>query len=128
MSNKEDAGHIVAGDRERWLAKRYGQVIALSGRPSGVQWPERVRRVESIFANVYEKRLDTHRDDFVRTNIDIDDELLAKAMAASGKSTKKDTVHEALELLVRVKKGQTALRKLRGKIRWEGDLDVMRRG
>jgi Arc/MetJ family transcription regulator len=64
----------------------------------------------------------------MRTNIDIDDELLAKAMAASGKQTKKDTVHEALELLVRVRQGQTALRRLRGKIEWEGDLDAMRRG
>jgi Arc/MetJ family transcription regulator len=63
----------------------------------------------------------------MRTNIDIDDELLAKAMAASGKTTKKDTVHEALELLVRIRQGQTALRKLRGKIEWEGDLDAMRR-
>jgi Arc/MetJ family transcription regulator len=63
----------------------------------------------------------------MRTNIDIDDELLAKAMVASGKTTKKDTVHEALELLVRIKQGQTALRKLRGKIEWEGDLDAMRR-
>jgi len=62
----------------------------------------------------------------MRTNIEIDDDLLAKAMAASGKTTKKDTVHEALELLVRVK-DQTALRKLRGKIEWEGDLDAMRR-
>jgi Arc/MetJ family transcription regulator len=62
----------------------------------------------------------------MRTNIDIDDDLLAKAMAASGKKTKKDTVNEALELLVRVK-DQTALRKLRGKIEWEGDLDAMRR-
>lgn len=63
----------------------------------------------------------------MRTNIEIDDELLAQAMTASGKATKKDTVHEALELLVRIKKGQTALRKLRGKIEWEGDLDAMRR-
>jgi Arc/MetJ family transcription regulator len=63
----------------------------------------------------------------MRTNIEIDDELLAKAMAASGKTTKKDTVREALELLVRIKQGQTALRKLRGKIEWEGDLDAMRR-
>ena len=55
----------------------------------------------------------------MRTNIDIDDKLLAKAMVASGKTTKKDTVHEALELLVRVRQGQAALKRLRGKIEWE---------
>lgn len=63
----------------------------------------------------------------MRTNIEINEALLADAMAASGKKTKKDTVHEALELLVRVRQGQTALRALRGKIDWEGDLDAMRR-
>jgi Arc/MetJ family transcription regulator len=63
----------------------------------------------------------------MRTNIDIDEKLLAKAMSAAGKTTKKDTVHEALELLVRIRSGQTAIRALRGKIEWEGDLDVMRR-
>jgi Arc/MetJ family transcription regulator len=66
-------------------------------------------------------------DTDMRTNIEIDDRLLADAMAASGKKTKKDTVHEALELLVRIRSGQTALRALRGKIDWEGDLDAMRR-
>ncbi|MBA3446323.1 MAG: type II toxin-antitoxin system VapB family antitoxin [Pseudaminobacter sp.] len=62
----------------------------------------------------------------MRTNIEIDDKLLARAMAASGKRTKKDTVQEALELLVRLR-SQAALRALRGKIDWEGDLDAMRR-
>ena len=66
-------------------------------------------------------------DTDMRTNIEIDDRLLADAMAASGKKTKKDTVHEALELLVRIRSGQTALRALRGKIDWEGNLDAMRR-
>lgn len=63
----------------------------------------------------------------MRTNIDIDEKLLATAMSAAGTKTKKDTVHEALELLVRIRKGQTAIRALRGKIDWEGDLDAMRR-
>ena len=64
----------------------------------------------------------------MRTTIDIDEKLLADAMAAAGKRTKKETVHEALELLVRVRSKQTAIRSLRGKIDWEGDLDVIRRG
>jgi Arc/MetJ family transcription regulator len=66
-------------------------------------------------------------DPAIRNNIDIDDELLARAMVASGKATKKETVHEAFELLVRVRQGQAALKRLRGKIEWEGDLDTMRR-
>ena len=63
----------------------------------------------------------------MRTNIDIDEKLMAAAMAAAGTATKKDTVREALELLVRLRRGQTAIRALRGKIEWEGDLDAMRR-
>jgi Arc/MetJ family transcription regulator len=63
----------------------------------------------------------------MRTNIDIDDTLLAEAMKASGKSTKKETVREALELLVRVRDNQRRIRELYGKVKWEGDLDAMRR-
>jgi Arc/MetJ family transcription regulator len=63
----------------------------------------------------------------MRTNIDIDDGLLADAMEASGKSTKKETVKEALELLVRIRRDQRKIRDLYGKIRWQGDLDAMRR-
>jgi Arc/MetJ family transcription regulator len=62
----------------------------------------------------------------MRTNIDIDDELMEKAMAATGLRTKKAVVEEALKLLVMLK-GQEQLRDLRGKIHWEGDLDTMRR-
>jgi Arc/MetJ family transcription regulator len=62
----------------------------------------------------------------MRTNIDIDEELMAKALKATGQRTKKAVVHQALELLVRLK-GQEKLRDLRGKVQWEGDLDEMRR-
>lgn len=62
----------------------------------------------------------------MRTNIDIDDELVAKALKAKGHRTKKAVVHEALELLVRLS-GQAKLRDLAGKVQWEGDLDEMRR-
>jgi len=63
----------------------------------------------------------------MRTNIDIDDELMAQAMRASGKKTKKETVEEALSLLVRSRRSADAMRAIRGKIDWEGDLDAMRR-
>lgn len=63
----------------------------------------------------------------MRTNIEIDDELLAQAMTASGLSTKRATVEEGLRLLVRVRKQAKALAELKG-LGWEGDLDEMRQG
>ncbi len=62
----------------------------------------------------------------MRTNIDIDDDLMADALKASGCKTKKATVEEGLRLLVRTRK-QGRLRALRGKLRWEGSLDDLRR-
>lgn len=63
----------------------------------------------------------------MRTNIDIDDELLSQAMAAAGLSTKRATVEEGLRLLVRLREQAKALAELRG-LGWEGDLDEMRQG
>lgn len=62
----------------------------------------------------------------MRTNIVIDEELMAAALRASGLKTKRATVEEALRLLVRLH-AQERLRDLRGKVRWRGDLDDMRR-
>lgn len=62
----------------------------------------------------------------MRTNIVIDDTLMAQALGVSGHKTKKETVEDALRLLVRVQ-GQTALRAFRGKLHWEGNLESMRR-
>ena len=62
----------------------------------------------------------------MRTNIEIDDKLMDRAMKAAGTTTKKETVEKALEMLVRIN-GQKSIRRLRGKLRWEGDLDAMRR-
>ncbi len=63
----------------------------------------------------------------MRTNIDIDDDLMAKAMAASEKTTKKAVVESALRLMVQLK-AQEGIKNLRGKVKWEGDLDAMREG
>jgi Arc/MetJ family transcription regulator len=63
----------------------------------------------------------------MRTNIDIDDALLAKAMEATGLTTKKATVEEALRRLVRQRERAAALDDLRG-LGWEGDLDALREG
>lgn len=61
----------------------------------------------------------------MRTNIIIDDNLMAEAQRLSGLTTKKETVEQALKLMIQVKK-QSFIRKYRGKLRWEGDLDTMR--
>lgn len=63
----------------------------------------------------------------MRTNIVIDDKLMADALKVSGATTKKEAVELGLKLLVRQNK-QQAIRKLRGKLRWEGNLDEIRGG
>ena len=61
----------------------------------------------------------------MRTNIEIDDGLMAEAIKASGARTKREAVELGLNTLVRLKR-QEQLRRLRG-AGWEGDLDAMRR-
>jgi Arc/MetJ family transcription regulator len=63
----------------------------------------------------------------MRTNIVIDDALLTEAMQATGLTTKRAVVEAGLRLLVQLK-GQTEIRRLRGKIPWVGDLNEMRLG
>ena len=63
----------------------------------------------------------------MRTNIEIDDELLAQAMKASGLKTKRATVEEALRRLVRQYRQKKAIADMAG-LGWEGDLDAMREG
>jgi Arc/MetJ family transcription regulator len=61
----------------------------------------------------------------MRTNIVIDDQLLAEAMKATGLPTKKAVVEAGLRLLVQVQ-AQSGVRRLRGKVDWQGDLDELR--
>jgi Arc/MetJ family transcription regulator len=61
----------------------------------------------------------------MRTNIDIDDRLMRQAMRYSGARTKKAAVEAGLRLLAETH-SQGAIRNLRGKIDWEGDLDQSR--
>ena len=63
----------------------------------------------------------------MRTNIVIDDKLIREAMKATGLATKKAVVEAGLHLLIQVK-AQTGIRRLRGKVAWEGNLDEMRSG
>jgi len=60
----------------------------------------------------------------VRTNIELDDELVAEAMAMTGLPTKRVTVEEALRVLLQHRR-KTALANL-ACLGWEGDLDAMR--
>lgn len=61
----------------------------------------------------------------MRTNIEIDDRLMAEAMAAGGFSTKRETVEAALRLLAGLKR-QARARELFGTVAWQGDLDAER--
>ena len=61
----------------------------------------------------------------MRTNIIIDDNLMAEAMKLSRLKTKKAVVESGLRLLIQIKK-QEQIKSLRGKLKWDGDLDKMR--
>lgn len=63
----------------------------------------------------------------MRTNIEIDDDLLSQAMKAAGLSTKRATVEEGLRLLVRLRGQVEALHRLEG-LGWDGELEEIRRG
>lgn len=71
-----------------------------------------------IFTHTY-KRIQ------MRTNIELDDQLVEKALLISSFKTKKDVIHEALRLYVASLERKRLLM-LRGKGVWEGDLDQMR--
>jgi Arc/MetJ family transcription regulator len=62
---------------------------------------------------------------FMRTNIDIDDRLMREAMRSSGAATKRAAVEAGLRLLAETH-AQGSIRRLRGKVRWTGDLDRSR--
>lgn len=63
----------------------------------------------------------------MRTNIEIDDKLIRQAMRLSGARTKKAAVEAGLRLLAQTH-AQGSIRRLRGKIHWEGDLNQSRLG
>ena len=61
----------------------------------------------------------------MRTNIEIDDELIAKTMKALKVSTKKEAVNVALQRVV-TRDAQRDVLQLGGQIQWRGSLDEMR--
>lgn len=63
----------------------------------------------------------------MRTYIEIDDALMAEAKRASGQQTKKQTVEQALRLMIRLR-GQQDVSEAFGKYRWRGNLARSRKG
>lgn len=61
----------------------------------------------------------------MRTNIVIDDDLLAQALEATGAKSKREVVELGLAMLVKLSR-QERIKSFRGKLRWQGDLDAMR--
>lgn len=62
----------------------------------------------------------------MRTNIEIDDKLIKDTLKITGIKTKREVVGLALETLLRLKRQELLAKRLRGKVRWEGDLEQMR--
>lgn len=63
----------------------------------------------------------------MRTNVVLDDELIDRARQLTGIKTKREVIHVALRTLIQIRE-QEEVRNLRGKLRWEGDLDSQRQG
>ena len=61
----------------------------------------------------------------MRTNIVIDEKLIREAMKATGLKTKRAVVEAGLQALIQIK-SQADIRRWRGRVQWEGDLDEMR--
>ena len=62
----------------------------------------------------------------LRTNVVIDDQLMKDALELSGFRTKKDAIEAGLRLLVKFSR-QEKVKSFRGKLKWTGDLDKMRK-
>lgn len=61
----------------------------------------------------------------MRTNIEIDDKLMDEVLQLTGAATKREAVEMGLQTLRRLKQ-QEEIRKFKGKLQWEGDLEAMR--
>src|SRR5208282_2768444 len=82
----------------------------------------------SLLPYTHKYEIITHwRLETMRTNIDIDDGLMRQALRRSGVRTKKAAVEAGLRLLVATY-AQQSIRRLKGKVQWEGDLNASRRG
>jgi Arc/MetJ family transcription regulator len=99
-----------SADRPNWAADPNGQ---------GMVRLERVLLHSSIHMAAERSSM--------RTNIEIDDTLMAEAQRASGQATKKQTVEQALRLMIRLRRQQEVDGAF-GKYRWRGNLARSRKG
>ena len=99
--------------------------IALS-RPVTDQTGRLEKHIDGSLPYTHQREILTH-ESAMRTNIDIDDDLMREAMRASGAATKRAAVEQGLRLLIDVR-GQRTIRRLRGKVKWVGDLEATRMG
>jgi Arc/MetJ family transcription regulator len=97
---------------------RLSVLVALYTRPTA--WLATAARY------VYIYQYDTPRAT-MRTNIDIDDQLLQQALRATGLKTKRAVVEAGLRMLLHLK-GQEEVLRLVGKVRWDGNLEESRQG
>ena len=84
--------------------------------------PQRSRMGWRVYNSLYY----THSEASMRTNIVIDDKLMSKVLKLTPYKTKREAVEAGRELLVKMAR-QQRIHTVRGKLRWEGDLDAMRR-
>ncbi len=61
----------------------------------------------------------------MRTNMEMDDPLMSDALRLTGARTKREAVEMGLRTLLRLRQ-QEEIRRFRGKLQWEGDLNAMR--
>ncbi len=61
----------------------------------------------------------------MQTNIVLDDKLVERAQKLTGIKTKREVIHEALRTLILLRE-QGGIRSVRGKLKWEGDLNEQR--
>lgn len=84
-------------------------------------------RVPSMIAMCTIEENCTLREEAMRTNIEIDDKLMAQALRLTGLKTKRAVVEAGLRILIRLKRQEDILH-LAGKVQWEGNLDESRQG
>ena len=61
----------------------------------------------------------------MRTNIEIDDQVIAEVMKRSGRSTKREAVDFTMRRYLQIERQKEAVEGLRG-LGWDGDLEAMR--
>ncbi len=64
----------------------------------------------------------------MRTNIEIDDKVVAELMVLTGAKTKRQVVDEALRAQLDWARAAQDILSLQGKVEWEGDLGSLRQG